>query len=326
MHYRSPLFALGFVACSVLACSTSLKSTSGSGGGGANGTTSSETTSSDRSSTATGGAGAPLVFAAVGDTRPAIPDDVPGYPTAIIQTIFTAMGTLPTKPMFVIGTGDYQFSDPLAGLTAGSQFDIYVAAAKMFDGPFYPAMGNHECNGLTTSNCGQGNADGVTAAYTAFLQKMLTPISQTAPYFVQHEQASDSSWTAKFVFIAANAWNAAQATWLDTALAEPTTYTFVVRHEPASANTAPGVTPSEAIMAKHPYTLALVGHVHTFQRTGPREVTIGNGGAPLDTSVNYGFGLFTRRSDGAINVEMIDYQSGMSSQAFAVNPDGSPAP
>ena len=39
------------------------------------------------------------------------------------------------------------------------------------------------------------------------------------------------SWTAKLVFIAANAWDGTQQFWLDNVLGEPTTYTFCVRHE-----------------------------------------------------------------------------------------------
>ena len=64
----------------------------------------------------------------------------------------------------------------------------------------------------------------------------------------------------------------------------PTTYTFIMRHEAASANTAPGVTPSETIMAKYPYTLAIVGHTHDYEKSGAKEVIFGNEGAPLTTS------------------------------------------
>ncbi len=291
---------------------------------GGSGTTGS---SSGQSGAGGGGhiAGAPLVFAVVGDSRPPIPDDVIGYPKNIVQQIFTRIGKLDPAPSFVVATGDYQYSDPFTGLAA-QQLDIYLGASKAFSGPLYPAMSNHECNGLATSNCGPGNADGTTAIYTAFTSKMLAPIAQQNPYFVIHKSAADGSWTAKLVFIAANAWSSAQATWLEAALSEATTYTFVVRHEPAATTEAPGVPPSETIMAKHPYTLALVGHTHTFRRSGPREVIVGNGGAPLTESVNYGFGLVTQRSDGAVRVEMIDYQTGKSSQGFSVHADGTPAP
>ena len=48
----------------------------------------------------------------------------------------------------------------------------------------------------------------------------------------------------------------------------------------------------------------IVGHSHTYGHYTspyPREVLIGNGGAPLtSTTKDYGFGLFKQRSDGAI--------------------------
>ena len=76
-------------------------------------------------------------------------------------------------------------------------------------------------------------------------------------------------------------------------------------------------------------TLAIVGHSHTYARTGSREVTIGNGGAPLTSpSANYGFGLVQQRTDGAIQVDAVDYATMKRdpSFVFAVNPDGSVAP
>ena len=100
-------------------------------------------------------------------------------------------------------------------------------------------MGNHECTGYTDSNCGSGNSDGVTNNYTAFLSQMLGPIGQTSPYYAINVNATDGSWTAKFVFIAANAWDSTQSSWLTTTMAKTTTYTFVIRHEAAEANTAP---------------------------------------------------------------------------------------
>ena len=108
----------------------------------------------------------------------------------------------------------------------------------------------------------------------------------------------------------------------------PPTYTFGVRHEPRIANTAPGVTPSEAIINAFPYTLAIVGHSHAYFKSGPKQVTIGNGGAPLTGGVNYGYGLVQQRNDGAIQVDMVDYGTGQPDLGFrfAVKPDGSPAP
>ncbi len=324
--------AAAAVVCGALAAcgSTGAASSGGAANDSPTGTGSGVTSSGSGGAPASTGSGghlaaSALVFAVVGDSRPPIPDDVIGYPKAVVQQIFTRIAALDPAPSFVVATGDYQYSDPFTGLAA-QQLDFYLAAKKAFAGPLYPAMGNHECNGLATSNCGQGNADGVTAIYSAFVAKMLTPIGQKSPYYTIHESAGDGTWTAKLVFVAANAWSSEQAKWLDVALSEPTTYTFVVRHEPAATKETPGVPPSEQIMAKHPYTLALTGHTHTFRRSGPREVIVGNGGAPLTEAVNYGFGLVTRRQDGAIQVAMIDYQTGKASQQFAVNADGSAAP
>jgi hypothetical protein len=155
---------------------------------------------------------------------------------------------------------------------------------------------------------------------------MLAPIGKTEPYYDIEIAAADGAWTAKFVIIAANAWSSAQESWLESALARPSTYTFVVRHEPASATSAPGVTPSERMMARYPYTLAIVGHSHTYAHDGaaPRQVLVGNGGAPL-SSKDYGFAVFSQRADGAIDVDMLQWQTlgADPSFHFTVRPDGS---
>jgi len=277
--------------------------------------------------TASGGTMSRLLFAVVGDTRPAVLDDTAGYPTAIITKIFSTIDALPSRPPLVVSTGDYVFAST-RGTQATVQLDLYLGARAKYSGIVWPAMGNHECTGATASNCGPGTASGATSNYQAFLTKMLGPIAQSQPYYSINVRATDSSWTAKFVFIAGNAWTDAQATWLDQTMAAATTYTFVLRHEPAGAATAPGVPPSETILAKYPYTLAIVGHTHTYARSGAREVIIGNGGAPITGGKNYGFGLLNQRPDGAIQVDMVDIDTGASDTAFrfAVKADGTAAP
>lgn len=138
-----------------------------------------------------------------------------------------------------------------------------MPARAGYRGVLFPAMGNHECSGLTSSNCGAGNTDGMTGAYRAYLTKLLAPIGQATPYYEVDVDAKDASWTSKIVFIAPNAWTSDQATWFDHAMDRVATYTFVVRHEGSNAVAAPGVTPSEEILAAHPYTLAICGHTHT---------------------------------------------------------------
>jgi hypothetical protein len=275
----------------------------------------------------TGGTVSRLYFAVVGDTRPANEDETNAYPTAIITQIFQDLQALSPRPTFALGTGDYQYSNP-TGTQSSTQIDLYMGARAAYTGTLFPVMGNHECTGLTNSNCGAGNPDGLTNNYNAFVSKMLAPINQTSPYYEIDIAAPDGSWTSKFLFVAANAWTQDEANWLDQAMGKTTTYTFVLRHEAASASTAPGVNPAEIIMTKHPYTLSIVGHTHAYQHSGPREIIVGNGGAPLSGTGDYGFGMISQQADGTVAVDMIDYTSGLSDSSFhfAVNPDGSAAP
>ena len=194
----------------------------------------------------------------------------------------------------------------------------------------FPTMGNHECTGYTDSNCGSSGKQGLTENYKAFLGQLLAPIKQTSPYYSIDINDTGGKWTSKFIFVAANAWDSAQQTWLETTMAKKTTYTFLVRHEPASAggsSGAPGVDPAEAVMKKYPYTLSLVGHSHLVEKSGSKEVIFGNGGAPR-SSGSYGFGLITQLSDGNIQVDSYDYDSVKpdTSFRFTVTPTGAKAP
>lgn len=275
-----------------------------------------------------GGTVSRLMFTVVGDTRPSSPDDIGAYPTAIIDKIYEDIAALNPLPFFTVSTGDYQFSSASGG-EAGPQLDLYLAARAKFPGPFYPAMGNHECNGSTDSNCGLTNKDGETPNYSVFMSKMLGPIHQTKPYYSVNINATDGSWTSKFVFIAANAWDSGQQAWLTQVMAQTTTYTFVIRHEASSANTAPGVTPSDQILASSKYTMLILGHSHTVERPALNQVLFGNGGAPLSgTSVDYGYGLFQQRADGSIQVDSVDYMTNKPNAGFtfALKPDGTLAP
>ena len=274
-----------------------------------------------------GGTESQLYFAIMGDTRPAFVDDTKGYPTTIITKLYQDLAQRPSVPPFVVSTGDYIFAS-VSGTQAAPQFAQYQSARAGYGGMLFPALGNHECTGATVSNCGAGGADGITANYTQFMSTLLAPIQKTLPYYEIDVDAIDASWTSKLLFVAANAWDATQAAWLDSAMAKVTTYTFIVRHEPAQAYTAPGVKPSEAIMAAHPYTLAIVGHTHTYDHPMAREIIVGNGGAPLTGGKNYGFGLVTQRTDKTLQIDMMDMTSGLADASFrfAIHPDGTPAP
>ncbi len=267
---------------------------------------------------------ADLRFAVVGDTRPVNVDDTANYPTAVISTIWADVAAESPAPAFAISTGDYMFAN-VGGAEQAPQLDLYLGARGTYTAPIYAAMGNHECNGYTASNCGPGTTDGETTNYNMYMQRMVAPLGFTHPWFDAYFAAADGTWTAKVVVIAANAWNADQAAWLDTALSVPSTYTFVVRHESNSADTAPGVTPSQGIIGRHPLTLLIVGHTHTYQhQAAEHEVIIGNGGAPLSGGVDYGYAIVERRTDGAIQLSEHDYQTKAVVDAFAVGADGAP--
>jgi hypothetical protein len=224
-----------------------------------------------------------------------------------------------------------------------------MTARKSYSGTFLPTMGNHECNGFTNSNCPIGSFTGMTQDY---VNMMVTPSTgQSSPYYSALYLANDGSWSAKLVFVAANAWNSTQQSWLQSTLAVKTTYTFVIRHEPANANTAPGTTPSETLISAAfgagNLTLSITGHTHLVQLPGGTqpygdqfgsteayEMIVGVGGAPLDAGSYYGYGVATRRaSDGAIVVQMFESANSSATPIvpnvadskfrFAVNANGS---
>jgi hypothetical protein len=259
-----------------------------------------------------------LSFAIVGDTRPPAIDDTSGYPSAVAQQIWRDVQQENPRPAFAVTTGDYMFARA-TGNQAMPQLDLYLSARALFSNIVFPAMGNHECTGATNSNC---TGSGQSNNYDAYMQRMLQPLGQTLPYYAIDIGASDGSWTAKFVFIAANAWDSAQQSWLDNVLSQSTTYTFVLRHERSSVTTPPGVSPSNQILAQHPYTMLIVGHTHTYSTYSSREVVVGNGGAPLTGGVNYGYVVAAQRADGAIVFTEKDYSSLSINDTFVVRPDG----
>jgi hypothetical protein len=110
-------------------------------------------------------------------------------------------------------------------------------------------------------------------------------------------------------------------------MAEPTTYTFVVRHEASDATPPiPDCIPViDSIITAAGYTLLIVGHTHNYGHytDAPQTVVLGNGGAPL-SSGDYGYGLFSQRCDGAIVVDEYDYLSGATDSYFhfVITPTG----
>jgi predicted phosphodiesterase len=264
-----------------------------------------------------------LRFGIVGDTRPPNPGDTAGYPTAIITKIWQDVEAESPSIPFVISTGDYMYADTAAEVTA--QLAIYMQARSAYSGIQYPAMGNHECTGATASNCGPGS-DGMTANYTSFISTMLTPLGIANPYYTENVVAADSSWTAKFVVVACNAWDASQGTWLSSELAKPTTYTFVVRHEGTNAVNQTQCGPSQAIIDANPLTLLIVGHTHTYSHyKSTKEIVVGIGGAPLTSGTDYGYVVVSRNVSGTLTIKVYNYQSHALIDTFSIQASGAAA-
>lgn len=257
-----------------------------------------------------------LSFAVFGDCRPANLNETSGYPSAIIGNIFALAQKLSVQ--FVVGTGDYMFASTQSDVDAQVAL-FHKAEASFTAGPIYLTMGNHECTGATASNCPNFNE---TPNVQAFMSKLL-PSGGTLPYYRIDKDTPMGK--AKFLFVAANAWSTTQQSWLTQQLADPTTYTFIVRHEPASTTDAPGVTPSEQAMQGAPYTLALLGHSHEYRHVDTKHVISGNAGAPISYG-NYGLLLVQQQTNGNITVTEYDQASGAPLDVWSVTPAGQPAP
>src|SRR5262249_43262549 len=143
-----------------------------------------------------------------------------------------------TPSEFAIGTGDYMFANVSSSVS--NQVAKLLTAEGHFGKQIFHTLGNHECSGFTASNCPNG-----TESYNirAFMMQ-LVPCAQK-PYYAIDIQTQTG--TAKFVFVAANAWDQTQASWLDQELSRPTQYTFVVRHEPPGTIETTGATASDPI-------------------------------------------------------------------------------
>ncbi|MDB4966824.1 MAG: hypothetical protein JWN44_2513 [Myxococcales bacterium] len=260
-----------------------------------------------------GNGGSLLKFAVFGDCRPPNNDDTAGYPTTIISGIFSLAQSRGAQ--FAIGTGDYMFATSASAVTAQVAL-FHQAQAKFSAGPVYLAMGNHECTGATASNCPNLTE---TSNIKAFMQ--MVPSGVTKPYY--RIDMDTPMGKAKFVFIAANAWDSTQQSWLQTQLADSTTYTFVIRHESTTSAGVPnGVPASESIIAANPFTIELLGHTHEYRHVDTQHVISGNAGAPLQSGGNYGLLIIEQQANGNVTVSEIDESSGNATDTWTVSPAG----
>jgi hypothetical protein len=265
--------------------------------------------------TPTGGTVDRLSFVVFGDVRPADEDADDQYPVSVLNSITGKAAASPAQ--FVVSTGDYMYSSTEA--SAQSQLSKLLQAESVFGArPTFHVMGNHECMGSASSNCPNGTESPNVRAF----QMMLVPFAQR-PYYTFSVQTSMGE--AKFIIIAANAWDDTQGLWLEQQLARATPYTIVVRHEPPGQTDAPGRAASDDIIARHPLTLGIYGHKHEYRRLSANAVISGNSGAPLACGA-YGFLYVVQRPDGNVQVEEHRQDNGNVVDAWAVTPTGTPAP
>ena len=228
--------------------------TSAGGGGGSfpTSTTSPTTTTTTTTTTSTGtGGGTPvspptlpsptlpaielpnLVVGVFGDVRPANPDDSASYPEAIVAGIFSGLESMNIPVTVDVGDHCFQATAKSGGTCHTQLVNSFMAKRALYGGKLLPTLGNHEGCGAEAATA--GNCAGTYTGYIIqdFINDVVKPSTgQSSPYY---SVVMYGTWgTAKFIHIAANAWDSAgkQSAWVQSSLAVPTTYTFVVRHEP----------------------------------------------------------------------------------------------
>ena len=128
------------------------------------------------------------------------------------------------------------------------------------------------------------------------------------------------------MFVACNAWDSTQASWLTAELAKSSTYTFVVRHEGVNAVGQTPCLASQSIIDSNPLTLLIVGHTHTYAHySSDKEVVVGIGGAPLTSGTNYGYVVVSRNSNGTLTITAYDYQTHTTLDTFSIQASGAGA-
>jgi hypothetical protein len=76
---------------------------------------------------------------------------------------------------------------------------------------------------------------------------------------------------------------------------------------------------ADTIISGHPLTLLIVGHTHTYAYyASEKQVVVGNGGAPLSGSVDYGYVIARLQSNGSILFNEYDYATNAISNTFTV--------
>ena len=255
-----------------------------------------------------------LWFATTGDTRPASCDQTQNYPKAAIAQIAASMKAL--RVQFAVDLGDHMFVCNQSDAEAQEQMGFYTAAMAQGPGTWWMTMGNHECgNNLQPYACFGDTHDANFAAYMAALKRPL-------PYYFTDVQTSLG--LARFVFIADDSWNNAQAAWLESTLADADArakYTIIARHHPVQG-TRTGNAAIVAAIQRHKYALILTAHNHSYSHDtasfGARSAVVGLGGASPTTQP--GFATVLQNADGSLSFVLRDASGNPLGAPWSVTP------
>ena len=69
--------------------------------------------------------------------------------------------------------------------------------------------------------------------------------------------------------------------------------------------------------------MLIAGHTHSYGHVPAyREIIVGNGGAPLTSSTNYGYVIIARQPDGTLQATSYDYMTHAIVEQFSVDAGG----
>lgn len=241
-----------------------------------------------------GGTADRLWFATTGDTRPGFCDRTADYPTATITQIAKTMRAL--RVQFAVDLGDHMYVCNQSEADAKEQMRLYMTAVAQGPPAWWMTMGNHECgNEVAPFSCFVGGGDANFDAYMTALRRPL-------PYYFTEVRTARGK--ARFVVVADDSWDAAQADWLEDTLAaadREAAYTIVARHHPMSGSGS-GNPHIVATIARHKYSLILTAHSHLYAHDtvnfGGRSVILGVGGVPAGPLP--GFATVLQNEDGSL--------------------------
>ena len=255
-----------------------------------------------------------LWFGLTGDTRPGACDDTEHYPAETIAQISRSMKALHVQ--FGLDLGDHMFVCNGSKEEAKIQMDEYMAGLAQGPSTFWMTMGNHECGHLYHFGpCFPGDDD---ANFDAYMKALARPRAWYAT------DVHTSMGLARFVFIADDSWDSAQATWLEHVLADADVnakYTIVSRHHPMDGDRNG---PQQVInmIRRHKYSLILTAHLHTYEHDaealGGRSVIVGVGGGP--SHVPPGFATVLQNKDATLSFVMRDIDGNPVGEPWTVPP------